>query len=63
VYGSTHKVTTPNNQDTQQKDQGNDPTYEPDAAEMDTADDDLPSDVEESSVAKDSAKVIKYILL
>jgi hypothetical protein len=63
VYGSTHKVTTPNNQDTQQIDQGSDPTYEPDAAEMDTVDDDLPSDEEESSVAKDSAKVIKYILL
>jgi hypothetical protein len=30
---------------------------------MDTADDDLPTGEEESSVAKDSAKVIKYILL
>jgi hypothetical protein len=30
---------------------------------MDTADDDLPTGEEVSSVAKDSAKVIKYILL
>jgi hypothetical protein len=30
---------------------------------MDTADDDLPTDEEESSIAKYSAKVIKSILL
>jgi hypothetical protein len=63
VYGAMHKVTMPNNQDTHQKDQGNEPTYEPDAAETDIADDDLPTDEVESSVAKDSAKVIKYLLL
>ena len=61
VYGGAEKGTMANKARTEHTEIDADPAYEPDAAEIANADDDLLIDEEETSLANHSSKVIKYI--
>ena len=62
VYGGAQKRTVPNKAGTEQEDQEDDPAYEPDAADLANAADDL-IDEEETTPPKTTSKVTKSRLL